>query len=247
MDGQTKQLIGVLESRRLPYLKAYFSRYPRHVRCNVRYLVMDMNAPYAQLIKTVFPNTQIVTDRFHIVQHINRAFNHLRIQIMKQVRVADETKYRRLKRFRKLLLKNDFHVNSTDYRYSPSFRRPKTEKAIIDELLSYDSVLKVAYETCQLLLCHYRGKNAQFFFALIQYLDSRLPEEFRKKLMFFKKYQQGIYNAFNITCSNGMVEGTNNKIKGIKRVAYGYRNFINFRSRIYIIQGLIFDYPAPQS
>lgn len=166
---------------------------------------------------------------------------------MKQVRGADETKYRRLKRFRKLLLKNDFHVNSTDYRYSPSFRRPKTEKAIIDELLSYDSVLKVAYETCQLLLCHYRGKNAQFFFALIQYLDSRLPEEFRKKLMFFKKYQQGIYNAFNITCSNGMVEGTNNKIKGIKRVAYGYRNFINFRSRIYIIQGLIFDYPAPQS
>ncbi|WP_161898227.1 transposase, partial [Candidatus Enterococcus leclercqii] len=35
-------------------------------------------------------------------------------------------------------------------------------------------------------------------------------------------------------------EGTNNKIKIIKRVAYGYRNFLNFRSRIYIIQGLIF-------
>ena len=59
MDGQTKQLIGVLESRRLPYLKAYISRYPRHVRCNVRYLVMDMNAPYAQLIKTVFPNDRL--------------------------------------------------------------------------------------------------------------------------------------------------------------------------------------------
>ncbi|WP_245617898.1 transposase [Carnobacterium gallinarum] len=37
--------------------------------------------------------------------------------------------------------------------------------------------------------------------------------------------------------SNGIVEGLNNKIKIIKRVAYGYRNFINFRTRIYLIQG----------
>ena len=36
------------------------------------------------------------------------------------------------------------------------------------------------------------------------------------------------------------MEGTNNKIKVIKRVAYGYRNFQNFRARIYFIQGLIF-------
>ncbi|THE07429.1 ISL3 family transposase, partial [Enterococcus hirae] len=36
-------------------------------------------------------------------------------------------------------------------------------------------------------------------------------------------------------------EGTNNKIKVIKRVAYGYRNFLHFRDRIYLIQGLIFQ------
>ncbi|MCI1920239.1 MAG: transposase, partial [Enterococcaceae bacterium] len=36
-------------------------------------------------------------------------------------------------------------------------------------------------------------------------------------------------------------EGTNNKIKVMKRVAYGYRNFLNFRARIYMIQGLVFQ------
>ncbi|EOS8059541.1 transposase, partial [Enterococcus hirae] len=41
--------------------------------------------------------------------------------------------------------------------------------------------------------------------------------------------------------SNGALEGTNNKIKVIKRVAYGYRNFHNFRARIYLIQDLIFQ------
>ncbi|RHH69600.1 hypothetical protein DW196_06770 [Vagococcus sp. AM17-17] len=45
---------------------------------------MDMNANYGQLLKTVFPNAEIVTDRFHIIQHINRSFNTLRIKEMNQ-------------------------------------------------------------------------------------------------------------------------------------------------------------------
>ncbi|MFW5411764.1 transposase [Aerococcus urinaeequi] len=34
--------------------------------------------------------------------------------------------------------------------------------------------------------------------------------------------------------SNGCLEGKNNRIKVIKRVSYGYRNFFNFRSKIFI-------------
>ncbi len=43
---------------------------------------MDMNAPYFELVKAVFPNAKIVTDRFHIVQQITRALNQLRIKTM---------------------------------------------------------------------------------------------------------------------------------------------------------------------
>ncbi|MCI1904419.1 MAG: transposase, partial [Enterococcaceae bacterium] len=64
---------------------------------------------------------------------------------------------------------------------------------------------------------------------------------FRKKLTFFRRYRSGIENALRVNYSNGPVEGTNNKIKVMKRVAYGYRNFLNFRARIYMIQGLIFQ------
>ncbi|PZL75742.1 ISL3 family transposase, partial [Enterococcus plantarum] len=46
---------------------------------------------------------------------------------------------------------------------------------------------------------------------------------------------------FRFPYSNGITEGLNNKLKVIKRVAYGYRNFYHFRSRIYIIQGLTFS------
>lgn len=43
---------------------------------------MDMFSPYYDLAKRLFPNAQIVLDRFHIIQHLNRAMNRTRIRIM---------------------------------------------------------------------------------------------------------------------------------------------------------------------
>ncbi|GGI66829.1 transposase [Enterococcus alcedinis] len=76
---------------------------------------------------------------------------------------------------------------------------------------------------------------------MIQTFDSRLPQWFKKKLRFLNKYKQGIKNAFDLDYSNGVTEGLNNKIKLIKRVSYGYRNFYHLRDRIYIIQGFIYQ------
>lgn len=248
MDGNTNKIIEILENRQLTFLKNHFIRYTRKARLKVKYLVMDMNAPYAQLIKHLFPNAEIVTDRFHIIQHINRSFNQLRVTIMNQFRYGtkeEKRKYRLLKRFWRLLLKDSLQLDSSDYRYNRSFQRPMTQKSIVDELLSFDAVLKCAYETCQTLYYHYQEKQANRFFDELSSLDKQLPKWFQKKLTFFQKYKQGITNSFNLPYSNGPVEGTNNKIKVIKRVAYGYRNFINFRSRIYLIQGLIFEESKP--
>ena len=241
MNGQTQQLIGVLENRRLAFLKPYFLKFTRKARANVKYVVMDMNAPYFELVKAVFPNAKIVTDRFHIVQQITRALNQLRIKTMNRFQKTEPTKYRRLKRFWKLLLKHAYDLDSSNYQYDRSFRRPMTQKAIVDELLSYDEQLTRAYETCQLLLYHFKHKDSQSFFDTINSLDQRLPQWFCKKLTFLNKYKLGIQYALKTRYSNGALEGTNNKIKVIKRVAYGYRNFHNFRARIYLIQGLIFQ------
>ncbi|WP_143350327.1 transposase, partial [Enterococcus faecium] len=64
VDGTTHQLFTILEDRRLYKLTQYFLHFPRKARLKVKYLVMDMNASYCQLLKTVFPNAEIVTDRF---------------------------------------------------------------------------------------------------------------------------------------------------------------------------------------
>ena len=42
----------------------------------------------------------------------------------------------------------------------------------------------------------------------------------------------GILNSFSTSVTNGFTEGCNNKIKVLKRIAYGYQNFDRFRNRI---------------
>ena len=54
-----------------------------------------------------------------------------------------------------------------------------------------------------------------------------------------KKYKEFIINTLETTYNNGVIEGTNNLIKCIKRISFGYRCFSNFRKRIMIIKGLI--------
>ncbi|MGC3768237.1 transposase, partial [Enterococcus faecium] len=79
-----------------------------------------------QLLKTVFPYAEIVTDRFHIVQHINRSFNQLRVQIMNRFRTThseNQKKYRRLTRYCKLLLKDTTTWEALKRHYHRLFKR----------------------------------------------------------------------------------------------------------------------------
>ena len=71
-------------------------------------------------------------------------------------------------------------------------------------------------------------------------ISDKTVERVMKKFEVFRRFKNGIYQAFTAEYSNGAIEGTNNLIKVIKRVAYGYRNFENMKLRIKIIKGCFF-------
>ena len=83
-DADTKQIIDIVEDRRLSSLQAYFKRYTEEARSRVKHIVIDMYAPYISLIKELFPHAKIILDKFHLVQHISRALNKTRVRFMKQ-------------------------------------------------------------------------------------------------------------------------------------------------------------------
>lgn len=156
-------MIGFLKHRRLAFLKPYFFRLTRKAQANVEYVVLDKNAPYFELTKAIFPNTKIITDSFHIVHQISCASDQLRIKTMSKLQKTEPTKYRRLKRFWKLLLNHVYDLDSSNYVYDQSFRRSMTQKAIVNELFSYDEQFTLAYEIYQLLPIILNIRDSQSF------------------------------------------------------------------------------------
>ena len=74
-----------------------------------------------------------------------------------------------------------------------------------------------------------------------KYLGSKekISEKMRVALKTLKKYMEYIKNMFETNITNGVIEGLNNKIKSIKRTAFGYSKFSNFKKRILIQEGIV--------
>jgi len=93
---------------------------------------MDMYSPYISLVKYVFPNAEIVLDKFHIVNLVNSTFNQTRISIMNSLK--DNSLKRKLKLFWKLLQKYYPDLCQEPY-YCPSFKYKLSTKDKVDYLL----------------------------------------------------------------------------------------------------------------
>ena len=199
---------------------------------------MDMFSPYYQLAKQLFPNAKIVLDRFHIVQHLSRDMNRVRIQIMNQFdRKSHE--YRDLKSYWKFIQQHrrywkDSRKLSDKRFYRPMFRMHLTNKEILEKLLSYSDELRQHYELYQFLLFHFQEKNSNHFFSLIEQEIATVNPIFQTVFKTFLKDKDKVLNAMELPYSNAKLEATNNLIKVIKRNAFGFRNFENFKKRILI-------------
>ncbi|EJP27341.1 ISL3 family transposase [Streptococcus anginosus] len=231
-DFNTNEVLAILDGRTQAVIRNHFLRYPRQVRMRVKVMTMAMFSPYYQLAKQLFPHAQIVLDRFHIIQHLSRAMNRVRIQIMNPFdRKSQE--YRALKRYWKLLQQDSRKLSHKRF-YRPAFRAHLTNQEILHQLLSYSDQLRQHYELYQLLLFHFQEKQADYFFDLIEENLSAVHPIFQTVFRTFLKDRDKITNALELPYSNAKLEATNNLIKVIKRNAFGFRNFDNFKKRILI-------------
>ncbi|WP_415239063.1 ISL3-like element IS1167 family transposase [Streptococcus pneumoniae] len=231
-DFEKLDIITVLEGRTQAIIRNHFLRYDRVVRCRVKIITMDMFSPYYDLARQLFPCAKIVLYRFHIVQHLSRAMSRVRVQIMNQLdRKSHE--YKAIKRYWKLI-QQDSRKLSDKHFYRPTFRMHLTNKEILDKLLSYSQDLKHHYQLYQLLLFHFQNKEPEKFFGLIEDNLKQVHPLFQTVFKTFLKDKEKIVNALQLPYSNAKLEATNNLIKLIKRNAFGFRNFENFKKRIFI-------------
>ncbi|VLR51567.1 transposase [Streptococcus pneumoniae] len=242
-DFNNLNIITVLEGRTQAVIRDHFLKYDRAVRCRVKIITMDMFSPYYDLAKQLrfqisrlrlkqSPNAKIVLDCFHIVQHLSRAMSRVRVQIMNQFHRKSH-EYKAIKRYWKLIQQDSCKLSDKRF-YRPIFRMHLTNKEILNKLLSYSEDLKHHYQLYQLLLFHFQNKEPEKFFGLIEDNLKQVHPIFQTVFKTFLKDKEKIVNALQLHYSNAKLEATNNLIKLIKRNAFGFRNFENFKKRIFI-------------
>lgn len=130
----------------------------------------------------MFPKAKIIIDRFYLVQLINRSMNQTRVNIMNTLRTSygeGMKKYRRLKRYWKLLLKNESELSHTEYKHYPLFGQ-RVEGNIVREMLEYNEELKVNYALYQKLLRTMTFRNFKALEKKLAKLDLHLISKYMK-------------------------------------------------------------------
>lgn len=231
-DFETKKIITILENRTQTTIRNHFFRYSKEARNSVKVVTVDMSGSYIPMIPKLFPNAKIVIDRFHIVQHMSRALNQTRIQLMKPFD-KKSLEYRALKYYWKSVLKDSRKLSLNSFR-SRTFGETLTPKECLTEIFHLVPELKGYYDLYQFLLFHLQEKNADYFFDLIEEALPHLNQTFKTALRTILHHKQHVINAIELPYSNAKLEATNKLIKDIKRNAFGFRNFDNFKKRIFI-------------
>ena len=189
-------------------------------RANVEYFVSDMRKEYISMAKNLFPNAKIVIDKFHVDRYCTWALENVRKRIQKGLH-PDERKY--FKRSRTLLLMHKEKLNNDG-------------KEAVIRMLRFHGDLSKAYLLKEKFYDFMASKNSteakrHLHDFVIHATVADLPE-FEPLLRVLRNWTQYILNAFDCKYTNGFTEGCNNKIKVLKRIAFGYRSFDNFRQRI---------------
>lgn len=144
-------------------------------------------------MKKYFPNAKLIIDLFHIVQHIGRTFRNHRITwincLLKSSSLAEKRQGKQLKKYSKLLQKNQETLDSLNRRWRPSFKTYLTETELVDRLLSYSIELTQGYTLYQDFLYAVHKRNQTYFDALLTQNISHLPATYQTTLRTFKKYQ----------------------------------------------------------
>lgn len=167
---------------------------------------------------------KIVADKFHVIRVVTNSLENVRKRIQKEFHA---TKRKWFKRSRYLLLKPEYKLTDED-------------KIELSRMLNSSMELEKAYVLKERFYEIFRQKTRneakkELRDWLLLAAQLAIPE-FKHCIATFTNWRTEIANIIDESVSNGFIEGSNNKIKVLKRISYGVRNFERFRNRILYLQ-----------
>lgn len=235
VDQNKKNIFDINNSRLSNDIYKYFSRYQRSERNNVKFITLDLYKPYYKLMHKLFPKAILIPDRFHIIIQIRNALDKTRISLCNK----SNPNYNKLKKYWKLILKNEDELDRVNKKYSKCFNKVVSQYDIVQYLINTDTTLNYVYNLYQGIIKSIAKRDKEKFLNIIHNVDNNRINKYAKKaIKTFLNFESYIVNAFDYELSNGIVEGTNNIIKQLKHNACGYRKFAHLKARIMLIKGI---------
>ena len=223
MDAERMKVLWVGEGNSRESLRPFFELLGPERCARIEAVAMDMNTAFDLEVKRHCPQAEVVYDLFHVVARFGRDVVD-RVRVDQANALRDQPGARRvIKRSRWLLLRNRDNL--------------KHEQAVrLEELLAANAPLALVY------LLKTELKEVWFAPSVIEgarrwrrwyrmAMESQLEPviRFAKRL---RKYLRGILASAIYPMNSSILEGVNNRIKVIKRMAYGFRDSAYFFLKI---------------
>lgn len=218
-DLTNKKVIDVLRDRKKGALESCIDGWSIEFKSNIKSAAIDLWGPYRSVIETKLPHTKPVADRFHVMQNINKALDNCRKQAKRESNEEEIWKQAKY-----AVLKNNDDLT-------------EEQESVLERVLATSPTLKKCYEFKESFRDIFnssddretgRIKLSTWILDVIR-ADAKRFYKFVRTLL---NWEENILNYFDNRVSSGFVEGINNKIKLIKRKAFGFVNFANFRIKI---------------
>ena len=223
VDPERKRVLWVGRGRSRAEVRPFFELLGAERCAQIKAVAMDMNTAYDLEVRMHCPNAEVVYDLFHVVAKYGReVIDRVRVDEANRLR-ADKPARRLVKTSRWLLLRNRENV-------------PDDQTVRLEELLAANKALLTVYLLKDDLkeLWRYR-REAWAWKAWKSWKRRALRSGLQPLRVFVRRlepYLAGILAHCRWPLGTNLVEGINNKIKVIKRVAYGYRDDAYFFLKI---------------
>ena len=216
VEARRKRVLWVGSGRGREDIRPFFELLGPTRRSKIKAVAMDMNAAYLEEVRAQCPQAEIVYDLFHVVANYGReVIDRVRVEEANRVR-NDELGRKVIKGSRWLLLRNHENIEKRD------------DRVRLRDLLAANRKLATVYilkdDLKHLWEYHYSGAALRFWNGWYsRAVRSRIAPlvKFAKNL---KAHLSTILAHCRWRLSTSLLEGINNKIKVIKRMAYGFRD-----------------------
>lgn len=214
LDLDSGAVVFVGDGKGADALKPFWKRL-RPSKAKIEAVAMDMSAAYRGAVSKNLPSAKIVFDRFHVMKLYNEKLSELRRALYREA--TDVMQKKVLKGTRWLLLKAAENLDAG-----------KDEKKTLKEALALNESLAMAYYLKEDLRQFWEQPGKKFGTLFLDGWIKRAEASGIRMLQQMAKtlaaHRSGLLAYYDVMITSGPMEGTNNKIKTMKRQAYGFRD-----------------------